>query len=273
MIENDHINWKYDREGMNLTISCKSKALRARVLFDKNIMIEKDKTIEGIKYKTCMSFLKSTSIHNVPVILNMGLPREVEQAPIIITNNRYILYINDILEMYGKCTTRTNETNTTKLMKYSRIEMASSSANFSEHKFKEHFNISARIKVENISEQSTNAQSQSRGFLKDLVVVGQFDNKSIVAKRKYGDLFEIWLFDQHACDERIKLEELVYSSVSVKYSIDEIKTRACKTAIKFGDCLLHAKQEEILRKLSECREPFHCAHGRPTCWLLARISN
>lgn len=39
---------------------------------------------------------------------------------------------------------------------------------------------------------------------------------------------------------------------------------ACRTAIKFGTELTKSKILNILEKLSTCKNPFHCAHGRPS---------
>lgn len=39
---------------------------------------------------------------------------------------------------------------------------------------------------------------------------------------------------------------------------------ACKSAIKFGDKLSQKDMTQLLSELKQCRDPFHCAHGRPT---------
>ena len=39
---------------------------------------------------------------------------------------------------------------------------------------------------------------------------------------------------------------------------------ACKSAIKFGDKLSQKDMTQLLLQLKHCRDPFHCAHGRPT---------
>lgn len=115
-----------------------------------------------------------------------------------------------------------------------------------------------------------NIHGQSREFLSDLIVIGQFDKKAIIAKRTCEEFDEIWMFDQHACAERINLENLMNSSVEM--TRDEMNMRACRSAIKFGDLLDLNEQMKIIKNLESCQEPFHCAHGRPTCWLLAKIN-
>lgn len=104
---------------------------------------------------------------------------------------------------------------------------------------------------------------KNREFMKHLVIIGQFDKKGILAKGVNG---EIWIFDQHACAERINLENLLQESKI--NSIEEMKMKACRSAIKFGDFLTISEQANLIKSLSECNEPFHCAHGRPTCYLL-----
>ena len=129
------------------------------------------------------------------------------------------------------------------------------------------------IEAFKIDEQSrTEISGQSRDFLKDLKVIGQFDFKGILAQRNCKEFHEIWMFDQHACAERINLEKLIHENgTKINYNRDEMNMKACRSAVKFGDKLTKSEQEEILTKLSNCLEPFHCAHGRLTCWLLARI--
>ena len=44
-----------------------------------------------------------------------------------------------------------------------------------------------------------------------------------------------------------------------------ITTRSCRGAIKFGDELTMSQCVSLVRQLSECNNPFQCAHGRPSC--------
>jgi DNA mismatch repair ATPase MutL len=41
-----------------------------------------------------------------------------------------------------------------------------------------------------------------------------------------------------------------------------LQTRACKTAIKFGDEMTNEQATELVRLLATCKRPNHCAHGR-----------
>ncbi|MBR6484588.1 MAG: DNA mismatch repair protein MutL, partial [Clostridiales bacterium] len=43
-----------------------------------------------------------------------------------------------------------------------------------------------------------------------------------------------------------------------------IQTTACKAAIKAHDKITEEEARELLRQLGECKDPYHCAHGRPT---------
>ncbi|KAA3670713.1 uncharacterized protein DEA37_0006910 [Paragonimus westermani] len=50
-----------------------------------------------------------------------------------------------------------------------------------------------------------------------------------------------------------------------------LRLRACRTAIRFGDPLDKSERRKLIDELSNCRLPFQCAHGRPTCVLLAEL--
>ena len=45
---------------------------------------------------------------------------------------------------------------------------------------------------------------------------------------------------------------------------------ACKSAIRAGDILSHARMQEMLRELRTCDNRFICAHGRPTSWTVSQ---
>lgn len=55
------------------------------------------------------------------------------------------------------------------------------------------------------------------------------------------------------------------------FIISSMNSKACRQAVKFGDKLGPAQMSEIITKLSKCRYPFICAHGRPTIVPLASI--
>ncbi|KAF7684259.1 DNA mismatch repair protein MutL [Astathelohania contejeani] len=97
----------------------------------------------------------------------------------------------------------------------------------------------------------------SKETLKCGTLIGQFNKEMIIYKIKTG----IIIFDQHAVDERIRLEMLIRKYPNK--GLEDLKTRACKGAIKFGDTLDKRKMETMIYNLLMCRLPFICAHGRP----------
>lgn len=54
--------------------------------------------------------------------------------------------------------------------------------------------------------------------------------------------------------------------------VETAKSRACRSAIMFGDHLSTAEQENLIRQLAHCRDPFRCAHGRPSLYPLCVLS-
>lgn len=54
--------------------------------------------------------------------------------------------------------------------------------------------------------------------------------------------------------------------------IDSINSKACRSAIMFGDKLTIEEMLYLIKSLSTCHQPFQCAHGRPSMVPLANIS-
>ena len=55
--------------------------------------------------------------------------------------------------------------------------------------------------------------------------------------------------------------------------IDSIlNSKACRSAVKFGDALNEKQMKHLLRNLSRCKLPFQCAHGRPTMFPIANLN-
>ncbi|KAG7904293.1 hypothetical protein KL935_000432 [Ogataea polymorpha] len=52
-----------------------------------------------------------------------------------------------------------------------------------------------------------------------------------------------------------------------------IRSQACREAIRFGKTLDKDSQRRLVADLALCRDPLHCAHGRPTCVPLIRWLN
>lgn len=53
--------------------------------------------------------------------------------------------------------------------------------------------------------------------------------------------------------------------------IDCINSKACRSAIMFGDRLTAEEMMYLIKSLSTCHQPFQCAHGRPSIVPLATI--
>lgn len=102
----------------------------------------------------------------------------------------------------------------------------------------------------------------------DLQVIGQSADRSIIFcynKRKR----RLLCFDQHAADERIRYEYLLTNRLKLRLEIlirqcdiEELKTQACRGAVKFGDKLTLDQCKTLIYRLLKCRMPFLCAHSR-----------
>ncbi|KAG7837183.1 hypothetical protein KL943_001222 [Ogataea angusta] len=51
---------------------------------------------------------------------------------------------------------------------------------------------------------------------------------------------------------------------------EKIRSQACREAIRFGKTLDRDSQRRLVAALALCKDPLHCAHGRPTCVPLIR---
>ena len=49
-----------------------------------------------------------------------------------------------------------------------------------------------------------------------------------------------------------------------------IQTTACKAAVKAGDYLSYEEIKILLKEMSDLKDPYHCAHGRPTFFKVTR---
>ena len=259
IMENCDIDWKYECEESksNWSIKMKSKIARGLALFKRKHQFIFEKTDIGFMARCEHNF-------GPPIILIKGFPSFDE--PEFVGPQRNVFYINRN-DAVGDIKTTKNEcfkmNLPKKIFKYHRKPLKEARGNCCFKGFRETLDFLKATDDENIP-------GQSRDFIKDLKVIGQFDKKAILAKRKGlegGE--EIWMFDQHACAERINLEKLMRSELQM--TRDEMNMKACRSAVKFGDLLTNSEQEEIIKNLEKCNEPFHCAHGRPTCWLLAKL--
>jgi DNA mismatch repair ATPase MutL len=191
-----------------------------------------------------------------------------------------------------------------------------------------------------------------KSVFKQLKVIGQVDEKFIACKLVYKEDTLLVMIDQHAADERIKLERYLKqyetlsddSKISFKAPIeylelvkehqdtlakfgfnvsitivskitfsgiiqttkpfvsitetlalelllkcldhlkkhddivtilppmlDYFKSKACRSAIMFGDALEIEECQELIENLEKCDFPFQCAHGRPSIQPLTKF--
>ncbi|KAK9457841.1 hypothetical protein V1511DRAFT_454378 [Dipodascopsis uninucleata] len=72
-------------------------------------------------------------------------------------------------------------------------------------------------------------------------------------------------------DSSILLETII--SCLPRAIVDICNSKACRGAIMFGDKLTKRECKSLIEKLSNCRFPFQCAHGRPSMIPLADLSD
>ena len=68
-------------------------------------------------------------------------------------------------------------------------------------------------------------------------------------------------------------ETYVHSHVRPPVITRLLHSRACRSAIMFGDRLSLTQCQELIEELKMCHLPFQCAHGRPSVVPLAEICN
>ena len=51
-----------------------------------------------------------------------------------------------------------------------------------------------------------------------------------------------------------------------------LASKACKSAVRFGDYLNKYDMQKIISELSDCNKPFQCAHGRPTMFPILNLN-
>ena len=99
-----------------------------------------------------------------------------------------------------------------------------------------------------------NKISQDSEFLKDALLQHCYDLNEHV-KRAHVNLHDWFECSYH-------LPRII---------IELINSKACRSAIMFGDELNHDDMERLVGKLRHCKLPFQCAHGRPSIVPLARL--
>lgn len=109
------------------------------------------------------------------------------------------------------------------------------------------------------------------GFL-EAYIIGQLNKEFIIVSYQES----VFAIDQHAIHERILLEQLLAERNQCSYTsseeLENLKTTACKNAIKFGQELSTEKMKNLIRSMSQLKFPTACAHGRISiCILIKRL--
>jgi DNA mismatch repair ATPase MutL len=110
---------------------------------------------------------------------------------------------------------------------------------------------------------------------KDLIIVdctaSELENLTYIGNFYYPGflLFKhpltsnLYIVDQHAADERCRLERLSLKELpGIGYK--ELQSWACKGAVKLTEETSEEFRNGLVKRLFKCREPMICAHGRPT---------
>ncbi|ODV84289.1 hypothetical protein CANARDRAFT_201292 [[Candida] arabinofermentans NRRL YB-2248] len=65
---------------------------------------------------------------------------------------------------------------------------------------------------------------------------------------------------------------MIYLSQMPEIYKEIIKSKACRSSVMFGDVLSVEECQEMVEKLVQCKDPFRCAHGRPSVVPLVDLS-
>lgn len=108
-----------------------------------------------------------------------------------------------------------------------------------------------------------------KSMFKRAYVVGQFNREFIIVAHN-GIVFAI---DQHALHERVLLEDLLAESDVDMYAqsdnMEELKSMACRNAVRFGQVISKGKLLKLVRSMTSIKYPTACAHGRISVCALA----
>lgn len=93
-------------------------------------------------------------------------------------------------------------------------------------------------------------------------VIEVFSESSIIVRE-----IPLWLIDGDNNAFVLDILEYIKANKNVDLETiryDVIASKACKASIKFNHHLSNMEMMQVIRNLSECSEPYHCPHGRPT---------
>lgn len=101
-----------------------------------------------------------------------------------------------------------------------------------------------------------------KSIFKSASIIGQFNREFIIVS--YGG--SVFAIDQHALHERILLEGLLSEYEVDMYAqsdgMEELKSMACRNAVKFGQEIAKEKLLKLVRSMVSTKFPTACAHGR-----------
>lgn len=118
-----------------------------------------------------------------------------------------------------------------------------------------------KYKPKQLPKINRNFKISTNNIIFKINIIGQLNNQFILCK--YDQILII--FDQHAIHERIRLEAFLKVS---KENLEVLKLKACRGAIKFGQCLGYEIICKLINQLQKCQWPYICAHGRPSVLFL-----
>lgn len=111
-------------------------------------------------------------------------------------------------------------------------------------------------------QRSSDMPSHNPEDLRDLVYLGSFYYPGFLLY-KHPQNQSLYMVDQHAADERCRLEYLISKRLN-GVDLNELQSWACKGAVKLTEKTGEEFREGLLKRLMRCRDPRVCAHGRPT---------
>ncbi|KAG0671529.1 DNA mismatch repair protein [Maudiozyma exigua] len=158
------------------------------------------------------------------------------------------------------------------------IEVTVSEASMFEHYISElrRWGIYTRIerseptlKIDSISDELLNKCGTDTAFLKNVLL--QHVNDLITNKR-------ISLLSQLARQNRLLQNNNTnmdtwwqYINCIPAFYLEIFNSKACRSAIMFGDQLTKTECSLLIKNLGKCQQPFQCAHGRPSLVPISEI--
>ncbi|CAB4252710.1 mismatch repair protein MLH3 [Maudiozyma barnettii] len=126
--------------------------------------------------------------------------------------------------------------------------------------------------VDSLSDELLNKCGRDPQFLKG-VLLQHMDNLSTSKKLPILPLIDRPNQTQDTFDsENTQNWWKLYNYIPTFY-LEIFNSKACRSAIMFGDELTKMECKLLVRNLSKCQQPFQCAHGRPSIVPVSEISD